>query len=322
MSDDTMLDDSSQVESSEVEESTSTASTQPETTHDIIGRELDKLETPEETEKPEEKAPEEPKPVSAERSPWKSWKAEAAKVLEKLPEETQKYIIERETQFHKGIEQYKEAANYAKTIDRAISPYKDYMSNLGVTPDVAFTNLLKTEHTLRMGTYQEKAEMLQKLAHDYQIDMNALAGVPYDPNMHNLKAQLEYTQSQLQASNNFRQSQEDVQIQSAIDEFAQSHEHFTDVQATMADLLERGFANDLDDAYAKAIRLDDNVFNKTIAQQQGGVNRQTLEQANQAAQAAKAAAVSVKGAPAGVTRSVTPASTEDAVRQAMRLHGL
>jgi hypothetical protein len=126
----------------------------------------------------------------------------------------------------------------------------------------------------------------------------------------------------LQASQNFRQSQEDVQIQSTIDEFAQSHEHFTDVQATMADLLERGFANDLNDAYAKAVRLDDNLFNKTVAQQQGGVNRQNLVQANQAAQAAKAAAVSVKGAPAGVTRSVMPASTEDAVRQAMRLHGL
>jgi hypothetical protein len=310
MSEDTMLDDSSEV----VEEVAE--SSEPETTHDIIEMEFDKLEAPEEVEAVEEVK------VSPERSPWKSWKADAAKVMEKLPEEAQKYIIERQDQFHKGIEQYKEAANYAKTIDRAISPYKDYMSNLGVTPDVAFTNLLKTEHTLRMGSYQEKAEMLQKLAHDYQIDMNSLAGVPYDPNMHNLKSQLEYTQSQLQASQNFRQSQEDVQIQSTIDEFAQSHEHFTDVQATMADLLERGFANDLDDAYAKAIRLDDNVFNKTVAQQQSGVNRQNLVQANQAAQAAKAAAVSVKGAPAGVTRSVMPASTEDAVRQAMRLHGL
>jgi hypothetical protein len=310
MSEDTMLDDSSEV----VEEVAE--SSEPETTHDIIEKEFDKLEAPD---APEEKVEE---VVSPERSPWKSWKADAAKVMEKLPEEAQKYIIERQDQFHKGIEQYKEAANYAKTIDRAISPYKDYMSNLGVTPDVAFTNLLKTEHTLRMGSYQEKAEMLQKLAHDYQIDMNSLAGVPYDPNMHNLKSQLEYTQSQLQASQNFRQSQEDVQIQSTIDEFAQSHEHFTDVQATMADLLERGFANDLDDAYAKAIRLDDNVFNKTVAQQQSGVNRQNLVQANQAAQAAKAAAVSVKGAPAGVTRSVMPASTEDAVRQAMRLHGL
>lgn len=310
MSEDTMLDDSSEV----VEEVAE--SSEPETTHDIIEKEFDKLEAPEEVEAPKEVE------VSPERSPWKSWKADAAKVMEKLPEEAQKYIIERQDQFHKGIEQYKEAASYAKTIDRAISPYKDYMSNLGVTPDVAFTNLLKTEHTLRMGTYQEKAEMLQKLAHDYQIDMNSLAGVPYDPNMHNLKSQLEYTQSQLQASQNFRQSQEDVQIQSTIDEFAQSHEHFTDVQATMADLLERGFANDLDDAYAKAVRLDDNLFNKTVAQQQGGANRQNLVQANQAAQAAKAAAVSVKGAPAGVTRSVMPASTEDAVRQAMRLHGL
>ena len=310
MSEDTMLDDSSEV----VEEVAE--SSEPETTHDIIEKEFDKLEAPEEVEEVEEVK------VSPERSPWKSWKADAAKVMEKLPEEAQKYIIERQDQFHKGIEQYKEAANYAKTIDRAISPYKDYMSNLGVTPDVAFTNLLKTEHTLRMGSYQEKAEMLQKLAHDYQIDMNSLAGVPYDPNMHNLKSQLEYTQSQLQASQNFRQSQEDVQIQSTIDEFAQSHEHFTDVQATMADLLERGFANDLNDAYAKAVRLDDNLFNKTVAQQQGGANRQNLVQANQAAQAAKAAAVSVKGAPAGVTRSVMPASTEDAVRQAMRLHGL
>ena len=258
MSEDTMLDDSSEV----VEEVAE--SSEPETTHDIIEKEFDKLEAPEEVEEVEEVK------VSPERSPWKSWKADAAKVMEKLPEEAQKYIIERQDQFHKGIEQYKEAANYAKTIDRAISPYKDYMSNLGVTPDVAFTNLLKTEHTLRMGSYQEKAEMLQKLAHDYQIDMNSLAGVPYDPNMHNLKSQLEYTQSQLQASQNFRQSQEDVQIQSSIDEFAQSHEHFTDVQATMADLLERGFANDLDDAYAKAIRLDDNVFNKTVAQSSSG----------------------------------------------------
>ena len=317
MSEDTMLDDSSEVVES-VDSTPAIESNEPETTQDIISKEFDKLEE----KAPKEKAPEEPKVVSQERSPWKSWKADAAKVMEGLPEEAQKYIIERQDQFHKGIEQYKEAANYAKTIDKAISPYKDYMHNLGVTPDVAFTNLLKTEHTLRMGSYREKAEMLQKLAHDYQIDMNSLAGVPYDPNMHNLQAQLEYTQGQLQASQNFRQSQEDVQIQSSIDEFAQSHEHFTDVQATMADLLERGFANDLDDAYAKAIRLDDNVFNKTVAQQQSGVNRQNLVQANQAAQAAKAAAVSVKGAPAGMTRSVTPASTEDAVRWAMSQHGL
>jgi len=324
MSEDTQLDDSSVAESQETNELP--------TAHEIIEKEFDKLEekqakeateVPEKADKATETASEDkPEPVAKERSPWKSWKPEAAAELEKLPENVQKYIIERQDQFHKGIEQYKEAATFAKTIDKSIAPYKEYMANLNVTPDVAFQNLLKTEHTLRMGSPQDKAEMMLKLAHDYQIDLGQLASVPYDPTVHNLKAQLDYTKSQLEASNNFRQSQEDGQIQSAIEEFAQTHEHFTEVQATMADLLERGFATDLDDAYAKAIRLDDNVFQKAQAQQQTSSVRQSLAQADQAAKAAKAVAVSVKGSPAGVNKSYTPTTTEEAVRLAMSQLGL
>jgi hypothetical protein len=324
MSEDTQLDDSSVAESQETNELP--------TAHEIIEKEFDKLEekqakeateAPEKADKTTETASEDkPEPVAKERSPWKSWKPEAAAELEKLPENVQKYIIERQDQFHKGIEQYKEASTFAKTIDKSIAPYKEYMANLNVTPDVAFQNLLKTEHTLRMGSPQDKAEMMLKLAHDYQIDLGQLAGVPYDPTVHNLKAQLDYTKSQLEASNNFRQSQEDGQIQSAIEEFAQTHEHFTEVQATMADLLERGFATDLDDAYAKAIRLDDNVFQKAQAQQQTSTVRQSLAQADQAAKAAKAVAVSVKGSPAGVNKSYTPTTTEEAVRLAMSQLGL
>lgn len=292
-----------------------------ETTHDIIGRELDKIEETSPSEDRDEAPQEDVKTTPPERSPWKSWKAEAAAELEKLPETVQKHIIEREEQFHRGIEQYKSAANFAKTIDKSIAPYKNYLEEMQVPPDVAFFNLLKTEHTLRRGTYQEKAEMLMKLAHDYQIDMNQLAGLPYDPTMHNLKAQLDEKERQLRDASEFRQSHEDAQIQSKISDFAQRHEYFTEVQSTMADLLERGLANDLDDAYEKALRLNDSTFQKVYAQQQGGGNRQNLTQADQAAKAAKAAAVSVKGSPAGANRTVIPATTEDAVRQAMRLHG-
>jgi len=311
MSEETTTEDS--VEEVAVEESQST--------HDIIGRELDKLEESAPAENREEVPQEEVKTTSSERSPWKSWKAEAAAELEKLPETVQKHIIEREEQFHKGIEQYKSAANFAKSIDKSIAPYRGYLDEMQVAPDIAFFNLLKTEHTLRRGSYQEKAEMLMKLAHDYQIDMNQLAGLPYDPTMHNLKAQLDEKERQLRDASEFKQSHEDAQIQSKISDFAQQHEYFTEVQSTMADLLERGLANDLDDAYEKALRLNDNTFQKVYAQQQGGGNRQNLTQADQAAKAAKAAAVSVKGSPAGATRTVIPATTEDAVRQAMRQHG-
>lgn len=301
---------------------------QPVDTREIIEKAFDKVEaeSPQPKEAPQkevEKQETEEKPVTKPaHNPWKSWKPEAAEKLSKLPEDVQKHIIDRQEQFHKGIEQYKEAANYGKIIDKSIAPFKEYLSQLGVAPEVAFPNLLKTERTLRTGSPQEKVEMFQKLAHDYGIDLGALASVPYDPQLMNLKQQLAWTQSQLDDASNFRQSHEDAQIYSTIEEFGQQHEFFDDVRLTMADLLDRGLASDLSDAYAKAVRLDDNVFQKAQARQHANSERQALSQADQAAKAAKAAAVSVKGSPVGVKNTAIPATTEDAVRMAMRQHGL
>lgn len=292
-------------ESQEVAEEQQVESTE---TRDIIERELEK------TEQPQEETQQEEKPRS---TAFNSWKKEAAAELEKLPDHVQKHIIERETQFHKGIEQYREAANFAKTIDKSISPFKDYLNEMQVTPDVAFQNLLKTEHTLRRGSPQEKIEMMQKLVHDYQIDLGALINTPYDPNYMNLKSQLEWTKNQLESSNDFRQSHEDAQIQSSISEFGQQHEYFDDVRTTMADLLEKGLANNLEDAYVKAIRLNDDVFAKVQTKQQANSKHSQLNQANQAAKAARQSAVQIKGSPIGVKNQAAPSSTEDAVRQAM-----
>ena len=310
MDENEVLDDSSQTA-----EETAVTESEPTETRDIIAQELEKAESKEEesSQPPEPEAPQEA--TRPQRDPWKSWKKEAAAELSKLPSNIQNFIIERQEQFHRGIEQYKEAANYAKTIDKSIHQYKDYLNQLGVTPEVAFPNLLKTEHTLRMGSPQEKAEMLQKLAHDYGIDLGQLASLPYDANLHQLKSQLDYTKSQLEASNSFRQSHEDAQIQGHIEDFAQGREFFEDVRLLMADLLDRGLATDLDDAYAKAVRMDESVFAKSQS-------RTRLTQADQAAKAARAAAVSVKGSPVGGKTQAAPTSTEDAVRMAMRQHGI
>ena len=242
--------------------------------------------------------------------------------MSKLPDNIQKMVMEREDQFHKGIEMYKEAANFARSIDKAISPYKDYLSQLNVAPDVAFSNLLKTEKTLRTGSAQDKVEMFQKLAHDYGINLEVLAGIPYDAQQAQLKQQLAWTQEQLQASQDFKQSHEDAQIQSVIEDFGSQHEFFADVREKMADLLDSGLAHDLQDAYAKAIRLDDDVFAKYQAKQQVNSKTAQLSKANQAAQAAKQSAVQVKGSPIGVKNQAAPKSTEDAVRMAFLAHGL
>ena len=308
------------MENEEILDDSSVAEEQPSDTREIVEKALNEHETAQE--EPEQAEPVQVEPEQPKHDPWKSWKKEAAEEMAKLPDNVQKYIIERQDQFHKGLEQYKAAANYAKTIDKSIAPYKDYLSQLGVTPEVAFPNLLKTERTLRTGSPQEKVEMFQKLAHDYGIDLGALANIPYDANLAQLKAQKEWLESQLQASQDFKQSHEDAQIQSVIEDFGSQHEFFADVREKMADLLDSGLAHDLQDAYAKAIRLDDDVFAKYQAKQQVNSKTAQLSKANQAAQAAKQAAVQVKGSPVGVKNQAAPKSTEDAVRMAFLAHGL
>lgn len=306
-----------------IDNSTIETEEQSTETRDIVEQQFNELESAEEKEtQPEEKVDSETASTEVKPDKWRSWKKEAAEELSKLPDNVQKHIADREAEFHKGLDIYKEAATYAKAIDKAISPYKDYLGQLGVTPDVAFPNLLKTEKTLRLGSPVEKAEMFQKLAHDYGIDLRTLAELPYDANLAQYKQQLEWTQNQLQASQDFRQSHEDTQIQGTIEEFGEQHEYFNDVRLDMADLLEKGLATSLEDAYAKATRLNEDVFNKTLAKQQASNNISNLTRADQAAKVAKASAVSVKGSPVGVKNSAVPKTTEDAVRWAMSQHGI
>lgn len=253
------------------------------------------------------------------RNPWASWKREAQTVLSQLPPETQKLIQDREEQFHKGIEQYKTDAQYGRQLNRALSPHMEYLNQIGVSPDVAIDKLIQAEKMLRTSDPQTRVQAFMKLAHDYGVDPNSLTNVPFDPYKYQLEQQLASQQAMLQQITQSRQVAEEAQLGQTIEQFAQTHEYFDEVRETMADLLDKGLASDLNDAYSKAVRLNDDVFSRTT-QNSGQVNQ--IQRANNAAKAAKAAAVSVKGAPKGGMRPTEAQTTEDAVRNAMAALGL
>lgn len=319
-------------------------------TRDIVAREFDKLEAAEaekveapkgegkprdesgkfkkkeeeqklevEQQSQEAEQPPEQKPA---RNPYASWKKEAQAELSKLPENVQQMIQERESQFHKGIQGYKDDAIYGRQLKQAIEPYSGYLQELGADASQAIPALLSAEMTLRKGTMEQKHQMFLQLAHDYGVDLSSIAQTPFNPVEYQLRQQLTALQQQVSGLGQSRQMAEEANLSQTIEQFAEGKEFFEDVRETMADLLDRGLATDLDDAYTKALRLNDDVFGKWQAQQQANAERQKLEQANQAAKAAKAAAVSVKGAPTGATRGPEPKSTEDAVRQAFAALGM
>ena len=257
--------------------------------------------------------------VKPARNPWASWKREAQTVLSQLPPETQKLIQEREEQFHKGIEQYKADAYQGRTLGKALAPHMEYLNQVGVAPETAISTLIAAEKVLRTSDPQTKANMFMKLAHDYGIDVNSLTNVPFDPYKYQLEQQLQAQQAQLAQIMQSRQIAEEAQLGQTIEQFAQTHEYFDEVRETMADLLDKGLASDLNDAYSKAVRLNDDVFNRTT-QNSGQINQ--VQRANNAAKAAKAAAVQVKGSPVGGLKPTEAKSTEEAVRNAMAALGL
>jgi hypothetical protein len=320
---------------------------EPTDTRDIVAREFDKLDQAEQAEqsaetrddkgrfKPKEAEPQEEvvevaketpqeeseqKPQEPERNPFAAWKKPAQEALRALPPETQQYIVEREQQFHKGIQQYKEDAQKGRSLGNAIAPHLDYLQQLQVAPEVAISKLIAVEKTLRTSDPQTKAKEFVRLAHDYGIDLNSLTSVPFDPYHHQLEQRLAQQQAALEQITQSRQMAEEAQLGQTIEQFAQTHEHFDDVRETMADLLDKGFASDLNDAYAKAVRLNDDVFSRVSQQPTQQIN--PILRANEAAKAAKASAVSVKGSPTGVSRAPEPKTTEEAVRQAMANLGL
>ena len=253
------------------------------------------------------------------RNPWASWKKEAQSALSALPPDTQRFIQEREEQFHKGIEQYKQDAYQGRTLGKALAPHMEYLNQVGVPPETAISTLIQTERVLRTADPQTKANMFMKLAHDYGVDVNSLTNVPFDPYKYQLEQQLAAQQAQLQQLTQSRQMAEEAQLGQTIEQFAQTHEYFDEVRETMADLLDKGLASDLNDAYSKAVRLNEDVFSRTT-QNSGQVNQ--IQRANNAAKAAKAAAVQVKGSPVGGLRPTEAKTTEEAVRNAMAALGL
>lgn len=248
---------------------------------------------------------------------------QAREVLTKLPADVQKIIDDREEKFHKGIEGYKNAARFAENVGKMLAPDVQYMQRYNITPDQFLTRLVTAERQLRSDDPRVKLNAAHAILQDYGVDLNALAQTRYDPRLQQLQNENMQYRSYLEQAQASRQSAEVDQAREMISEFGQSKEFFDQLKPVMADLLDKGLATTLDEAYSKAIRLDDTVFQQYQAKQLEELKKQDALKANHAAQAAKAAAVSVRGgSPSGMSHAQNPANTQEAVRFAMEQLGL
>lgn len=249
-----------------------------------------------------------------------TWKKEYLPIWDKLttgqqlsPEEALKlaeYSNQRESEYKKGVSAYKAEADNARALREAIDPFIPELQANGIHPAAWINNLGRAHLILAKGTPEQKVEMFHRLAKDYGVQLNTNASQqeyqqPTDPYTQQLMNQLQMMNQEVSTIKSRYEQEEQARLMQEIQRVSSDVEkfpHFESVREQMAQLLERGLANDLETAYAKAVRLNDEVW----AQEQERLLSQAVKQQSSAQQVAKAKSAAVS------PRSVTPKGTAQA----------
>ena len=198
-----------------------------------------------------------------------------------------------------GVQPLLSKAQYADQMQQAIEPYMNNIRGLGIEAPQAVKALMEADNVLRHGSPQQKQQYFAQLAQQYGINMGETQFQPTDPNFFAIQNELAQVRGEVL---NWKQQQETAQNQallSEINQFQAKAEYFEEARPTMIQLLNSGVAQDLDDAYQKAIRLDNDLFTKHQQASQGAADQAKRDASNKAAKAARAAAVSVKSSTPG-----------------------
>ena len=239
-----------------------------------------------------------------------SWRKEAKGEWASVPLHIRQEVHKREMEITRALNEANAANQAATQFQQIAQPYMARIQSLGVTPQQAFGELLKADYLLASGSAQQKAQLIDKLVQDYGVDIaeldatiarrlggqsQATTGQVQQVDVARLvQQQLQQAlapiyQQQQQAAQQQQQQADQTIEQMALDP---KYPHFEEVRQDMADLIEinsrRGVYITLEQAYNRAVS-----GNPDLSAQQ------TAIQLNSQAQQAKAAALSVSGAPAG-----------------------
>ena len=247
------------------------------------------------------------------KRPPASWKKEVHELWNTADDRLKEYAWQREEQMRKGVEPLLSKAQFADAMNQALEPYMNTIRGLGMTPDKAVSALMQADHFLRNAPPQQKLAYLHQIAQQYGIDMSGAidpnAAQPQNQSLQNAPILNEINNIRGEI-NGWKQQQEAIQNQALLGEinhFAQKAEYFEEARPTMIQLLQSGVVGTLEEAYEKAIRLNDDLYQQIQQRSQAEAETAKRESANRAAKAAKAAAVSVKSSTPGNRTTTTKA---------------
>ena len=262
-----------------------------------------------------------------------SWKGESKKLWEQLPLQVRQEVVRRERDIQARLQESADARQKVSAMIEVMTPHRERIqASYGGNPVAAIDALLRTEQVLASGTPLQKANLVAQLIQNFGVDLRALDSVLSGSNIpepvqqqDSIERLLEQKLAPIQQfleTQQQREARERASVQQSIDltvaEMAQDTErfpYFEELRGEMADLVEmnarRGVALSLEDAYHKAVRMNDGAFKATAVREQHQSAQAAALEAHRAAQAAKGASVSVTGSPSGAGKQVSTGNASD-----------
>tara|TARA_R110000772_G_scaffold144333_1_gene254084 strand:+ start:225 stop:1355 length:1131 start_codon:yes stop_codon:yes gene_type:complete len=217
----------------------------------------------------------------------KNWSDDVKKVFDTLPQESQEFMIKRDKEmtsdYTKKTQELAEQRKNIEALDKVLQPARQTIHATGISEPEYISRLLNADNALR--TNPKMA--LRQLAQGYGIDLSSMneeseSWNDPDPQYAQLLQQNQHIMSEL---NQFKQQNMQstvAQTEQTVEQFSAktgadgklTHPHFDKVRVKMGNLIDAGEAKGLDDAYTKAVRLDDDLYEEAIKASRLSVKRQ------------------------------------------------
>lgn len=246
----------------------------------------------------------------------RTWRAEAAAEFAKLSPVVQQEILKREEDIFKGIEGYKEAAAFGNSLKQVLDPYLPVLQQYNIQPAAQVADMMQAHYTLAFGTPEQKLELIQQVAKDYQIDLRNLnlEGAAYvDPQVADLQKQLQQLQSQMSQSQRAQTEAKRAEIERHVAAFASDPKnvYFEELANDIAHLLRTGAEKTVEAAYEKAMWMNPAVRAKELTRQQAEKAEAERKAAAEKAEAAKKATAANVRTKAKSGSATTPLGSMD-----------
>lgn len=223
----------------------------------------------------------------------KSWKKEMKEAFDKADPALRDYILEREKQVNDGFAQMDDDRRLGKEYQNVMKPYIEQLEAIG---DIGGMNTIKSAmsavNILNSGSVDQKLDVILSTAknhgllpfinHIFSGDKNL---TPTEQQFYAMQKENMDLKNYVNHINMRHEAQETHSVEQMVSDFVsdtKNYPHAEKVMGQMMQILEGGLAESLQDAYQKAIYLNEDVRSEIIAQESQKTFQTKTNKAHQA----------------------------------------